>query len=109
MRGVGRTVNTSQSIMNDQDRAAFASCLLELRDRVEALEAATQPAKSNHPEIPDSSLVDRVSFAICPDGQGTGFRTEARQAIRAVAAWLRKESPNSAWGWAMRLEREAKR
>jgi hypothetical protein len=32
------------------------SAILELRDRIEALEAA---AKSNHPEKPDSSLVER--------------------------------------------------
>jgi len=75
------------SIMNDQHRAAFASCLLELRDRVEALEAAAQPAKSNHPEIPDSSLVDRVEDAIY-SGTGGGIREEARAAIREVAAWL---------------------
>ena len=34
------------------------SAILELRDRIEALEAA---AKSNHPEKPDSSLVERVA------------------------------------------------
>ena len=36
-------------------RAEF-SCLVELRDRIEALEAAAKP---NHPEKPDSSLVEQ--------------------------------------------------
>ena len=80
----------------------------ELLHRVEALEA-TQPVKSNYPEIPQSSLVDRVACAIYPGGSGDGFREEARAAIREVAAWLRKEFPYGARGWAMRLEREAKR
>ena len=34
------------------------SAILELRDRVEALEAAAQP---NHPAKPDGSLVERVA------------------------------------------------
>ena len=68
------------------DNVAY-STILELLHRIEALEVAAKP---NHPAKPNSSLVDRVSFAICPDGQGTGFRTEARQAIREVAAWLQK-------------------
>ena len=74
---------------------------------IEAPESATT-AQPNHPEILDTPLVDRVSFAICPDGQGTGFRTEARAAIRAVAAWLRGQE-GYGHGWAIRLEQEAER
>ena len=62
-----------------------SSTNIEVYGGVEALEAA----KPNHPpEIPDSSLVERVACAIYPDGSGDGFREEARAAIRAVAAWL---------------------
>ena len=37
------------------------STIVELRDRIKALESATQPAKPDHPEKPDSSLVERVA------------------------------------------------
>ena len=84
------------------------SCILELRDRIGALEAA-QPAQSNHPAKPDSSLVKRVACAIYPYGSGDGFREEARDAIREVAAWLREQYGPIVSQSAMRLEREAKR
>jgi hypothetical protein len=86
------------------------SCvLLELRARVEALEASSKPTpnssqigrslqltpeqqeeiaallRPNHPAKPDSSLVERVAWAgDCPT------RDEARAAIREVAVWLRE-------------------
>ena len=64
------------------------SCLIELRDRIEALEAA----KSNHPEKPDSSLVERVAAAIHPNvcADPNLYLHEARAAIREVVAWLLK-------------------
>ena len=63
------------------------SAILELRDRVEALEAAAQP---NHPAKPDGSLKGRVAAAITRDGdEPINWKPEARAAIRAVAAWLR--------------------
>ena len=137
------------------------SCLLELRDRIEALEARNEndkeawaamrragsshgerigalmeriedlendrrailnsssrlrvgfhdsPAKSNHPAKPDSSLVERVAFAIVGDSDGPiNWKPEARAAIREVAAWLREHFPHGAEVLAMRLEREAER
>ena len=67
VRSVGRTMKPSQSIMNDQ------------------------PAKSNHPEIPDSSLLSQVAGVI---DNGTACDREPRRmagdVIRAVAAWLQK-------------------
>ena len=101
------------------------STILELRDRIEALEASksgsidlshlsdaerekilkllanpgrfevleiAQPAKPNHPEIPDSSLVERVAAAIHPNvcADPNLYLHEARAAIRAVADWLLK-------------------
>lgn len=77
------------------------SCLVELLHRIEALEAAAQPAKSNHLEIPDSSLVHRVARAM----NGATER-QARAAIREVAAWL-GEQKGYGYGWAIRLEQEA--
>jgi|DEB0MinimDraft_6_1074348.scaffolds.fasta_scaffold161881_1 hypothetical protein len=96
--------------MKDQHRATIAdySTIYELLHRVEALEVA---AKLNHPEKPDSSLVERVADAIVAKATSAGIVNDrpARAAIREVAAWLRKEFPYGARGWAMRLEREAKR
>ena len=88
------------------DNVAY-STILELRDRIEALEAAAKP---NHPAKPDSSLVKRVACAIYPDGSGDGFREEARAAIREVAAWLR-ENPEVYFAPALVfvLEKEAER
>jgi hypothetical protein len=70
---------------------AYDSCIIELRDRVEALEAAAKPVESNYPEKPDSSnapessdlLVDRVTDAIYSNATGG-----VRAAILAVADWL---------------------
>ena len=88
----------------DSQNFAVASCFLELRDRVEALERDRRaildsssrlrvglhgsPAKPNHPAKPDSSLVERVEDAIYRNGNEPGFRAEARAAIREVAAWM---------------------
>ena len=80
----------------------YYSCLLELRDRIEALEAA-QPKS-------DSSLVERVTAAIVGNSEaGVNWKPEARAAIREVAAWMGEHFPHGAGGWAMRLEREAER
>jgi len=78
---------------------AYDSCIIELRDRVKALEAAAKPVESNYSEKPDSSntpassdlLVDRVADAIYSNGTGDGFREEARAAILAVADWLAQQ------------------
>ena len=88
-----------------------SSCIVELRDRVEALEAA---ALGRHGESADSaaalSLADRVARTIfsTPDS----FKDEARAAIREVAAWLRSEYPAAAapgTAWANLIEEEANR
>jgi hypothetical protein len=112
---------------------AVYSCLLELRDRIEALESTAQP---NYPEKPDSSLLSQVSevanriraaahmqpnYPAKPDSSlvrrvgaeidnGIACDREpervARDVIHAVAAWLR-EQKSYAHGWAIRLELEA--
>ena len=88
-----------------------ASCILELRDRVEALEAA---ALGRHDESADSAaalwLVNRVAWAIF--STPGNFKDEARAAIREVAAWLRSEYPTAAapgTAWANLIEEEANR
>jgi len=84
------------------------STILELRDRIEALESA-QPAKPNHPAKPDNSLVERVVAAIIAEsGSLVNWEPEARAAIREVAAWL-WEQERYVLDWAaVTLEEEAK-
>ena len=86
---------------------ATYSTILELRDRIEALEAA----KPNHPAKPNSSLVERVAAAISGDTDGLiDLKPEARAAILEVAAWLR-ENPDVYFAPALVfvLEKEAER
>jgi hypothetical protein len=68
------------------DLGAFASdtraCILELRSRIEALEA-TQHAPTTT-EVRPGGLVERVTSVLGHYGDGT-----ARAAIREVAKWLR--------------------
>ena len=97
------------------------SCILELRDRIEALEAAasTEPSpsevaaagmqdKPNHSAKPDSSLVERVAAAISGDTDGLiDLKPEARAAIREVAAWLSEQERHVLDWAAVTLEGEA--
>jgi hypothetical protein len=78
------------------------SCFLELRARIEALEAAQQKIRSG----PESPLVERVADAIAAQATSAGIDNDrpARAAILEVAAWLRKVPwPNAA----TRLQQEA--
>jgi hypothetical protein len=112
------------------DLDPYALCLIELRDRIAALEAAPtfrvletgEPICMNivqdeasgqnilvPPTAPADSLVERVSSAIdqsiCPDQWL--HMDAARAAIREVARWLRSELVSRAV--ADRLEQEADR
>ena len=88
-----------------------SSCILELRARVEALEAAAigrhdESAERAEPD-PAASLVERVRQA-----QGCGNERDARAAIREVAEWLRSEYPkHEGYGtsWASLIEEETNR
>jgi hypothetical protein len=69
------------------------ACLLELRARVEVLEATSKPSP-NSSQI-GSSLVARVAIAIsqcedssCWDDESVNWTPEARAAIREMAAWM---------------------
>ena len=93
------------------------SCLLELRARVEALEAAQQPPQDKLDRLIaldrdfTNSLVERVADAIgAADDEGLTNMTwsnHSRAAILDVAAWFRTErdSPETAAA----LEQEANR
>jgi hypothetical protein len=81
------------------------SCILELRARIKALEAAQQKIRSG----PESPLVERVADAIAAQATSAGIVNDrpARAAILEVAAWFRAErdSPETAAA----LEQEANR
>jgi len=74
----------------------YNACLLELRARVEVLEANAKPTP-NLSQI-RSSLVDRVARAIGRDDEPINWEPEARAAIREVAAWLDENTGgDAAW------------
>jgi hypothetical protein len=89
--------------------AAEYTCLLELRARVEALEAAEnyrqqdQDAERAAEPAPADSLVERVATFITPTSQPLN-REWARDGICQVAGWLRERGHASA---ASALEQEA--
>jgi hypothetical protein len=108
----------------------MVGCVKELRSRIEALEAAQRPphqdkldrlmaldSDDGEPIVLPSSradlLIDRVAQAIyAAPNNAEGWRSEARAAIREVAAWLRSEYPRrDGYGtaWANLIEQEANR
>ena len=83
------------------------NCILELRARVEALEANAKPTPNDR-QI-RSSLVERVVAVIAdPDGPEERWHDDARAAIREVAAWLREQHDGDLIAATM-LEQEAER
>jgi hypothetical protein len=108
-----------------------SSCLLELRSRIEALEAAQQDKldrlialdrddptpdaamtelRAASAEVRPAGLVERVAETMAtPSLPAREWRDESCAVIRAVAAWLRKQGgyPNE-WT-AQMLEQEADR
>ena len=107
-----RATNKQWWLIEDDDSSQCASCILELRARVEALEAAAnnrqhgEAAERAEPD-PAASLVERVRQA-----QGCGNERDARAAIREVAEWLRSEYPkHEGYGtsWASLIEEETNR
>jgi hypothetical protein len=95
-----------------------SSCILELRDRIAALEASVgigQPVTPANTSAPADSLVEWVSEYIAA-GAGIGakdhrhrhlYEQQAHAAIRGVASWLRSKLVSRAV--ADRLEQEAER
>ena len=72
----------------NKDEKDMLNCILELRARVEALEAAAKPVESNDP-TPSHSLIERVADNIYINAMG-GYSEQARAAINEVAMWLRE-------------------
>jgi hypothetical protein len=72
--------------------SVFDICLLELRSRVEALEAQAQQQQSA-PTPP--GLVEQVRQAM----DTASVEQEPRAAIRAVAEWLRQEGYGAVGEW----------
>jgi hypothetical protein len=95
-----------ESIERYAEDNVYDACFLELRARIEALEAAQQKIRSG----PESPLVERVADAIAAQATSAGIVNDrpARAAILEVATWLREQG-TPASGWAMRLESEANR
>jgi hypothetical protein len=115
------------------DLDPYALCLLELRARIESLEAAPQDkldrliALDREDPTPDPAmtelraasaeaqpaggLVERVMDAIADSAAAYGAADEpACAAIREVAAWLSEHTDDDASAyWAERLEQEANR
>ena len=82
-----------------------AACLLELRSRLEALEAARRTS----PGSASTSLVRRVACAIGRDDEPINWTPEARAAILEISAWLAAQSNSitgQAWAEQLRIEAE---
>ena len=96
----------------------YASCLLDIRARVEALEEAENDRRFEQAKAiidkpapaPASSLVELVANALAEsDHPHQLWHDDARAAIREVAAWLRDRG-GYPWAWvAQTLEQEANR
>ena len=72
-------------------------CIMELRDRVEALEAAQRPTVKPDLTVPSSSLMEEVVDAITDASAAYGTADEpARAAILAVVDWLDQQELHDA-------------
>lgn len=96
------------AMLEERSAPEYDNTILELRARVEALEANAKPT-SNLSQI-RSSLVERVADAIAEEATTAGIVNDrpARAAIREVAAWLQKYF-NGPVASSKALEREAER
>lgn len=95
-----------QQIENSQVfNGSFQACVLELRSRVEALEASTKATSDVDANSIKNSLVQRVSLAICYAQQRN--ETGSRAAIDEIAKWLTENSGGTRAAWM--LERELER
>ena len=117
MRSQHRATPKDWKYMHERTEAGLetTSCLLELRDRVEALEAAAsnwqhgEAAERAEPD-PAASLVDRVALELMNPPLDEDDRQQARAAIREVAAWLDdQDGPLAEIALACRLREQADR
>ena len=111
-----------ESIERYAEDNSYDACFLELRARIEALEAAQQPplftaeevARIVAPITRDRALVETVARLIANFAStarpGDDATPTAQAAILEVAAWLRSEYPRrEGYGtaWANLIEQEA--
>jgi hypothetical protein len=101
---------------------SYSSCILELRDRIEALEATHQPLVNYAPVKPEYrdkldrlieqdcsnpqqlTLVDRLAVALLNAPRNSNADTKARAAILEVAAWLKEKGYNTLQAEALEQE-----
>ncbi len=99
------------AMLEEQSAPEYDSTILELRARVEALEASApigQLAAPANTEAQPAGLVERVAEALADEFQPSGtWHDEARVAIREVAAWMREA--DCGYNVVRWLEREADR
>ena len=75
-------------MLEEQSAPEYDSTILELRSRIEALEAAQHAPTTAEDRL--GGLTERVAEALADTFQPSGtWHDEARAAIREVAAWLR--------------------
>jgi hypothetical protein len=101
------------------NRSVFSdsSCIIELRDRIEALEIARLITHGiTAEEVAPGSVLERMAILIANFAStglpGDDATPTARAAILEVATWLRNQDDGLlAFGldWATRLQREANR
>jgi hypothetical protein len=81
----------------------YGACLLELRARIEVLEANSKPTPNDR-QI-RTSLVERVQAAI-HDVEFPHGNDEARSVIREVSKWLRERAGGTRASWLLDNEIE---
>jgi hypothetical protein len=91
------------AVLEETGTSCMSACLLDLRARIDALEAAQQKVRSAH----ESPLVERVADAIAAQATSAGIVNDrpARAAILEVAAWMIENG--CGYNAARWLEREA--
>lgn len=91
------------------DGGGTHTCILELRDRIAALEAAANSSAGlTGSPAPAGGLVERVAEAII-DGMVSSDQEAARAAIREIAEWLEQQSVGAALVAARWLREEVDR
>jgi hypothetical protein len=91
------------------DLDPYALCLLELRDRIAALEAAQTSTQATAP-APAGSLVERVANAVSSDVVAGDYNQVSRAAIREMAQAALQMHPDKNLTWervALWLQQEA--
>ena len=97
-------------VVGGEEDISMYACVLELRARVEALEAHAGSLEVTAPAPVAGGLVERITLAIdrAPFDEGDHLWDEARAAILEVARWLDTRGQHGCSLW-LREELEAGR